>query len=335
MLVKQYLTPEIHLALQNKVAKCGFTLEDIIRSGFENTDGDIGIYAGDEDCYHQFAILFDAIIQDYHHYQPHEIHPKNLDDSDLESLPNLDPEDNRILSTRIRVGRNLKGYALPPAISKEARQEVEAQIITALAKLDGEHKGHYYPLCEMTESTRAQLVADHFLFKKGDRFLESAGVNRDWPDSRGIFHSDDKQFLIWVNEEDQLRIISMQKGGDIAQVFKRLVTGIQALEQEIPLQFDPHLGYISSCPTNLGTALRASVHIKLPLLSQTNYFKKICADLELSIRGIHGEHSESIGGIWDISNKRRLGLTEVDCVLTLYNGVKKIIQLEIELENKR
>ena len=212
---------------------------------------------------------------------------------------------------------------------------MEAQIITALAKLDGEHKGHYYPLCEMTESTRAQLVADHFLFKKGDRFLESAGVNRDWPDSRGIFHSDDKQFLIWVNEEDQLRIISMQKGGDIAQVFKRLVTGIQALEQEIPLQFDPHLGYISSCPTNLGTALRASVHIKLPLLSQTNYFKKICADLELSIRGIHGEHSESIGGIWDISNKRRLGLTEVDCVLTLYNGVKKIIQLEIELENKR
>ena len=335
MLVKKYLTPEIHLALQDKVAKCGFSIEDITRSGFENADGNIGIYAGDEDCYHQFSALFDPIIQDYHHYQVHETHSRNLDDSNLESLPNLDPENNRILSTRIRVGRNLEGYALPPAISKEARQEVEVHIITALAKLDGEHRGHYYPLYEMTESIRDQLVEDHFLFKKGDRFLESAGVNRDWPDNRGIFHSDDKHFLVWVNEEDQLRIISMQKGGDIAQVFKRLITGIQALEKEIPFQFDPHLGYISSCPTNLGTALRASVHVKLPLLSQSNDFKKICADLELSIRGVHGEHSVSIDGIWDISNKRRLGLTEVDCALTLYNGVKKLIQLEIELEDKR
>jgi protein-arginine kinase len=335
MLVKQYLTPEIRFALQSNVAKCGFTLEDIIRSGFENADGDIGIYAGDEDCYHQFSKLFNPIIQDYHHYQPRDKHPKNLDDSALESLPNLDPENTRILSTRIRVGRNLDGYALPPAISKEARQKVETHITTALAKLNGAHKGHYYPLYEMTEATRTQLVKDHFLFKKGDRFLESAGVNRHWPDSRGIFHSNDKRFLVWVNEEDQLRIISMQEGGDIAQVFKRLVTGIQALEQEISFQFNPHLGYISSCPTNLGTALRASVHIKLPRLSQSNDFKKTCADLELSIRGIHGEHSESTGGVWDISNKRRLGLTEVACVLTLYNGVKKLIQLEIELENKK
>lgn len=332
MLLKKYLTPELYRELENKTTACGFVLDDVIRSGLENPDGNIGVYAGDEDCYDIFSKIFDPIIQDYHDYDPSQIHPKNLDVSSLKSRPSLNVENERIISTRIRVGRNLKGYALPPAISKEARGEVETHILTALSKLTGEHKGHYYPLTEMTESTRAQLVEDHFLFKKGDRFLESAGVNRDWPDSRGIFHSEDKHFLVWVNEEDQLRIISMQPGGDIADVFERLIVGLQSLEQELSFQCNQHLGYISSCPTNLGTALRASVHIKLPLLSQTENFNKICADLELSVRGVHGEHSESEGGVWDISNKKRLGLTEVDCVLKLYHGVKKLIELETELE---
>lgn len=66
------------------------------------------------------------------------------------------------------------------------------------------------------------MIADHFLFKEGDRFLESCGLNRDWPEGRGIFHNKAKEFLVWVNEEDQFRIISMQQGADILAVFKRL-----------------------------------------------------------------------------------------------------------------
>ena len=333
MLLKKYLTPEIRSKLENETADCGFGLNDIIRSGVENPDGSIGVYAGDEDCYHKFSLLFNPIIEHYHHYNPSAIHSKSLELSVLKSLPKIDPKNERIISTRIRVGRNLKGYALPPAISNDARKEVETKVLKSLLKLSGEHSGHYYPLYEMTESQRDQLVKDHFLFKKGDRYLDSAGVNRDWPNSRGIFHSDDKHFLVWVNEEDHLRIISMQQGGDIYRVFERLVTGIQSLENDMNFQYSPNLGYISSCPTNLGTSMRASVHIKLPHLSSTDNFKRICDDLDLSVRGIHGEHSESKGGVWDISNKKRLGLTEVDCVLALYNGVKELIKLEIEIEN--
>jgi len=122
----------------------------------------------------------------------------------------------------------------------------------------------------MDEATQKQLIADHYLFKEGDRFLDACGLNRDWPSGRGIFHNDKKSFLIWVNEEDQLRIISMQKGADILEVFTRLSTAAGLIEKVAKFSHDEHLGYITSCPTNLGTALRASVHIKLPLLGKQN-----------------------------------------------------------------
>ncbi len=104
------------------------------------------------------------------------------------------------------------------------------QVVDALNTLDGELRGRYFPLSNMSEEDRQALVAAHFLFKKGDRFLEAAGANRDWPESRGIFHNDSKTFLVWVNEEDQMRIISMQPGQDVAEVFARLCTAVGAIE---------------------------------------------------------------------------------------------------------
>jgi arginine kinase len=105
-------------------------------------------------------------------------------------------------------------------------------------------------------------------YREGDRFLQACGLNRDWPNGRGIFHNKEKTFLVWVNEEDQLRIISMQPGADIHAVFDRLSRGAAEIEKVVKFAHDEHLGYITSCPTNLGTAMRASVHIKLPKLSK-------------------------------------------------------------------
>ena len=110
------------------------------------------------------------------------------------------------------------------------------------------------------------MIDDHFLFKEGDRFLDACGLNRNWPEGRGIFHNNEKTFLVWVNEEDQLRIISMQPGADIGAVFTRLATAASKIERVARFSQDESLGYITSCPTNLGTALRASVHIQLPKL---------------------------------------------------------------------
>lgn len=115
-------------------------------------------------------------------------------------------------STRIRVGRNIEGFGLSPGITREQRVAVEKLMINAFAKLEGELAGKYHPLLGMDEAVKQQLIDDHFLFISGDKNLIASGMERDWPEGRGIFHNDAKTFLTWVNEEDQLRIISMQQG---------------------------------------------------------------------------------------------------------------------------
>jgi len=327
-LLCRYLTPELFEKLRNRKTPSGFTLMQAINSGVQNPDSAIGVYAGDEESYEVFSPLFNPIIEHYHGFAHDDMHQSDLDTSKFIATE-LDPKNRYILSTRIRVGRNLDALPLGPGINKKQRLHVEQQVSTALLSLEGSLKGDYYPLEGMSEKIQKQLIEDHFLFKAGDRFLEAAGLNRDWPSGRGIFHNTEKTFLVWVNEEDQLRIISMQEGGDIKTVFERLVQAITEIEKQLAFMHSEHLGYITSCPTNLGTAMRASVHIRLPKLSQNMaQFQAITEQYHLQIRGIHGEHSESEGGIFDISNRRRLGITEVACVQDMSDGVAALIAAE-------
>jgi creatine kinase/arginine kinase len=330
-LLCRYLTKEVFEELKDKKTQSGFTLHDAIHSGTVNPDSGIGVYAGDLESYTLFAPLFDPIIKEYHGFSPDDKHKSNLD-PDMLDAQNPDPEGDYIISTRIRVGRNVANIPLGPAITKEQRDSIEKDVSQSLQAMSGSLAGHYYPLAGMDDDTKEALISDHFLFKTGDRFLEAAGLNRDWPEGRGIYHNDEKTFLVWINEEDQLRIISMQMGGDILEVFTRLVTAIKEIEKKVSFSYSDHLGYITSCPTNLGTAMRASVHIKLPKLSKDmETFKAITDKHHLQIRGIHGEHSESEGGVYDISNKRRLGVTEVECVQDMVDGVRALIAKEKSL----
>ncbi|MEA3456999.1 MAG: phosphagen kinase [Campylobacterota bacterium] len=327
----KHLTPEIFEALKEKKTANGFTLEQAINSGVENIDSGIGVYAGDKESYTLFAPLFDPIIEEYHSFGKEDKHQSNLNPDDL-NAPNPDPKGAFILSTRIRVGRNVDTLPLGPAITKEQRDQVESSVVEGLNTLEGELAGEYYPLLGMPKEIQDELIKDHFLFKEGDRFLDAAGLNRNWPEGRGIYHNNDKTFLVWVNEEDQLRIISMQQGGDIKEVFTRLVNAIKSIETKVPFSYSGHLGYITSCPTNLGTAMRASVHIAVPNLAKDmEAFKAITDKYHLQIRGIHGEHSESEGGVYDISNRRRLGITEVEAVQDMYDGVVALIAAEKKL----
>ena len=326
-LMQQFLTPEREAKLSAIRTSGGFCLADVIRSGVENPDSSIGAYAPDAESYETFGPLFNDIIRAYHGHGAADKHRRDLNPANLK-ISAFAASGDRILSTRIRVGRNLEGFAFAPGISQKDRLAVEQKIVDALMSLDGDLKGAYYPLSGMPEETRAQLVADHFLFKQGDRFLESAGANRDWPEGRGIFHSADKKFLVWVNEEDQLRIISMESGNDLKSVFSRLSRAITTLEKKLAFAYSDRLGYLASCPSNLGTAMRASFHMRLPKTSARPDFKEIAAKMGLSVRGVHGEHSESEGGIFDISNKRRLGITEVEAVNALYEGARFLLELE-------
>ena len=104
----------------------------------------------------------------------------------------------------------------------------------ALDGLSGNLKGKYYSLTNMTEEDQNKLIADHLLFDKPvSPLLTSAGMARDWPEARGIWHNNKKNFLVWVNEEDHMRIISMQKGGNMKEVFKRFCDGLQQVKSDL------------------------------------------------------------------------------------------------------
>ncbi|XP_050392981.1 arginine kinase [Patella vulgata] len=334
-LLKKHLTPEIFAATKDKVSKFKGTLADCIRSGCMNPDSGVGIYASDPDAYTTFAAVLDPVIKDYHNVTELN-HPKpDFGDTSKLDFGDLDPSGDMIVSTRVRVGRSHASYGFPPVLTLEDRVEMEKNTVKCLAKLTGDLKGEYCPLTGMTKEKQAELTADHFLFNDSDRFLREAGGYNDWPTGRGIYFATNKKFLVWVNEEDHLRFISMQMGGNLGEVYTRLVKAIKELETS-GLEFakKDNLGYLTFCPSNLGTTLRASVHIKIPKLAADPEFKKFCDGLHIQARGIHGEHTESVGGVYDISNKRRLGLTEIEAVQEMRRGVEAVIKREKELSGK-
>merc|ERR1711970_1482345 len=245
-------------------------------------------------------------------------------------------------SCRIRVGRSIQGFGLSPGITKQQRVDVEALMKNAFKKLSGDLAGHYFPLLGMEESVRQQLVDDHFLFMSGDPNLKVAGMERDWPEGRGIFHNSTKTFLTWVNEEDQLRIISMQMGGDAKGVFSRLARGIKAVQDSVKaedgrdFQLHDKYGYLHSCPTNLGTGMRASVHVDLPGWTKEGLpaLKARCEELNVQPRGTRGESGGQIGITYDISNKHRLGYSEVELVQTMIDGVNTLFAEDVALQKK-
>jgi len=312
-----------------KTKTSGFTLAKAIACAVEFDNQHCGIYAGDWDSYKDFAPVFDPIIQEYHGISASATHTSDMTVSKITGNVNSDVP---VHSCRIRVGRSIDGFGLSPGITKEQRVGVEKLMKSATKNFTGDLAGTYYPLTGMDEKVRQQLVDDHFLFVSGDRNLTVAGMERDWPEGRGIFHNDAKTFLIWINEEDQLRIISMQKGGDVKGVFERLARGIKAVGDSVKKEsgkdfcLDAKYGYIHSCPTNLGTGMRASVHVDLP--GWTKYsvdkLKERCEQLHLQPRGTRGESGGQTGHTYDISNKHRLGYSEVELVQKMIDGVNTL-----------
>lgn len=339
-LVAKHVTKEKWEKLGDlKTETCGFTLGKAIACAVEFDDQHCGIYAGDKDSYEMFKDVFDPIILEYHGL---DAGFKHTSDMDVEKINgNIDPN-AKVHSTRIRVGRSIDGFGLSPGITKEQRVEVENLMKNAFKKLEGDLAGTYYPLTGMDEEVRKKLVDDHFLFMSGDKNLIAAGMERDWPEGRGIYHNEAKTFLTWVNEEDQLRIISMEKGGDVKGVFERLAKGIKAVGDSVKGEsgkeflLDERLGYLHSCPTNLGTGMRASVHIDLPGWTKEGLdaLKKRCEELKVQPRGTRGESGGQTGVTYDISNKHRLGYSEIELVQCMIDGVNALYKEDLELQKK-
>merc|ERR1719401_1198035 len=292
-----------------------------------------------------FKDVFDHVIAKRNGgFGPDAKHISNMDPSQL-SQTEIDPTGKYVLTTRCRTGRSVRGFKLPPATEFQERRDLEALIVKALNQMDGELKGKYYGLCG-SQSTDSAMDKDkeERLRKSGNLFQEpdstlllSSGCGRHWPDARGIFHNDAENFFVWVNEEDQMRIVSMEKGDNITAIFTRFSNATEAIQKSLKgdgydFMHNDHLGFILTCPSNLGTGLRAGAMVKLPLFSARPDFKDTLKKMRLQARGTGGVDSASTGGTWDISNSDRLGMSEVQLCNLFIEGVAQCIKWEKALE---
>lgn len=231
------------------------------------------------------------------------------------------------------MARNLKKIPMNSRLKRNEYIDLENEVRQVVEAFTGDLSGKYHSLAEMDSEVRLGLVKDHLLFKEGDKYLDAADATRFWPTGRGIFVNQKQDFLIWVGEEDHLRIISLEKGGNLGAVVNRLKMGLDALEGHFTFAHDDKLGFITFCPTNLGSTVRSSVHIRLPKLSaDMKRFKRMAGIYNLQIRGTQGEHSDAVEGVYDVSNKRRFGIDENTAISEMYTGCLALIEEEKSLE---
>jgi protein-arginine kinase len=333
-----HLTPELEAELADKKTSHGVTLKDCVKVGFDHPDDPTGCYVGDSESYETFAPLFDQVIRDAHHI-PADKEISHISDWDMTKLSkeDLDPTGEKVLSVRIRVARNPEQYAFPLAMTADDRRNLQKDAEGIFAKFEGDLAGKFLAVEDMSDEEYDRLVEEHKLYKRQtvDKYMVSSGIAKNWPAGRGIFISNDEKFLVWLGEEDNFRIMSMQKGGNVYEVANRLARAQKLIEEKVPFAYNDKVGYKTTCPTNLGTGMRASVHVKLPTIgSDEAQLKQIAKQYGLAVRGIHGEHSESADGTYDISNLARLGKSEVAIIQLMMDGVKKLLELEAEAAAK-
>ena len=327
-LLKRFLTQKLFDHLKRYVTSTGANLLTIIQPGVHNLQSEVGVYVADVASYTVFAPLLDPIIYTCHSLWPDAYQPATFWGTPS-SLKNLDPSNRYIISTRVRCCRSLLGFPFNPRLKREEYQRIEALARNALYRLPCGSDGTYHSLADIKEDAREQLVNEHVLFPDRDKYMESGGARNFWPIGRGVFFNGDKTLIAWVNEEEHLRVISQQEGGNLPQVYLRLVTAMSSLESMLEFAFDGTLGHLTMCPKNLGTALRASVQIRLPRLARNKRrLAELAARHNLRVRQDRGEHVGCGPGVFDLSNRRRLGLTEFEAVQQMQEGVLQMIKIE-------
>ncbi|MEM9581555.1 MAG: phosphagen kinase [Pseudomonadota bacterium] len=312
-----------------------------MNSGIENPDSEMGCYACQPSDYDRFRPFFAKALAAYHKVSEDAQHRNDWSLDSVEGLPEsglLDMAELGLppLSMRVRVGRNLADFPLPGAMNREDRVALEARMMRAFESLITmpDYGGAYHSLTpgnphEIDAAAYQALVDAHVMFKdmSNDSYLTAAGIAADWPYGRGCYVSEDRSFIIWVGEEDHLRIMCMERGTVLNRVFDRLkaaldvVSGIEGLSFAMSEDY----GVVTSCPTNLGTGMRASVHIQLPNLTADGTDKRakeIARPLGLSVRGAGGEHTPiGADGTVDISPSARFCITEAEIIAALYKGI--------------
>jgi protein arginine kinase len=233
------------------------------------------------------------------------------------------PESDVILTSRVRLARNLEHYPFPHRMNNQQSKLAADEIIQAFYSGDQERKRNYLTV-DLDSMNDQDLVA------LAEKRLISADLAQRG-NNRRVIVSRDESISIMINEEDHIRIQSMQPGLNLEEAYKAAASAALILEGSLPLAYSENYGFLTACPTNTGTGMRASVMAHLPGLMMSGRFKDITESLSkmsFAVRGQYGEHSKSQGHLVQISNQLTLGISEDD----LINDLKRMLQQLIEQE---
>jgi len=239
------------------------------------------------------------------------------------------PYSDVVLSTRVRLARNLQGHAFVARARDSEREEILARVREAASRAESLKGGVALELGSLPRLSRKILLERHLVSR------ELAGEDADGrpPRGAGVFLGQRESLGVMVNEEDHLRLQGLLSGLRLQEAYQMVDRLDEELGRELPYAYHPEFGYLTICPTNVGTGLRASVLIHLPGLVLTKEIGKVLQGLNqvgLTFRGLYGEGSDVIGNFFQISNQTTLGKSEEDLVDHLHKIVRQVIQYEMQ-----
>lgn len=237
-----------------------------------------------------------------------------------------DTDSGLIISSRVRLARNLKKFPFSSRLSgkhaEDMIQEVTSSVMNDITPFAS--KFELLSLIDMSDSEKISMLEKH-------------EISRDLIQNRlptALLLLDDRTISIMINEEDHLRIQTLDAGDSLDKCYETADKIDDLIEESVEYAFSKEFGYLTSCPSNIGTGLRASYMVHLPMLTKTERLRPLVQTISkfgLTVRGVYGEGSESLGDIYQISNQVTMGKSEQQIISALKNVTNQILQHEMNL----
>lgn len=239
-----------------------------------------------------------------------------------EWLRGVGPLSDIVISSRIRLARNLANYPFLSRAGGDERREIFRTLTDAFTVAGLDNNSYLLDMEELDEIDRQVLVERHLISKQ---HAESEGC-------RGVAVSATETRSLMINEEDHLRMQVLRSGLQLEALWDEICEIDSLIEKQVQFAFDERLGYLTACPTNVGTGLRVSVMLHLPALKMTGEIEKVlraARDLRLAVRGLYGEGTDAIGDFYQVSNQITLGRTEEE-IIEKFSGniIPRIVEYE-------
>ena len=237
------------------------------------------------------------------------------------------PDSDIVISSRVRLARNLARFPFLTKANRTTRQAAADELSGHLREIDVDGPLEYFDVDQLSEIDRMYLVESQLISRE---LADASGA-------RGVAVGEEQNVAVMVNEEDHLRMQVLRSGFDLDDAWDYANRLDDAIESRVTYAFSGSLGYLTACPTNVGTGIRVSVMLHLPALVMTKEIQKVYTALQkinLAVRGLYGEGSQAMGDFYQISNQITLGPSETEILEKLRGIVKKTLEWERNARDK-